>query len=252
MIKEKFIHFIRSGLTGGRTVTSQLGKYHVNDIGIAVETAVNEIFYDLFKNDPTQQDRYATNYDETVTYDTNFQYFYIDIPASYVQVKGDEGIRWVIDAARPYERYKRVEFTEREVFFTLGNQEIDTESSYSINGNTLVLDNLEEGTTAITVVVEDSYYRVKSDTITYNSVKYYPGAIIKGVAGQASFTGDGHIYLITPPTTIKLGLIIPFTALGDSDDFVFPTGQDQLILERVQFYFQKLGAQDLTNDSISP
>lgn len=251
MEQAKFIHFIRHRLTGGKVVSSDKRRFHSSIIGMAMENAMNTILYEVFRKDPTQLDLYAKQYEAvTASYDAVKRAFVADLPKSVVQLPDNAGIRWVSDKLYPNDHLIQLSRQSAMNFNELHLDRHDDTPSFFLLNQTLVLTGMNRGSVVVTgEIVENSYYIIDGDPITHDSVVYSNGEVMKGTSSSA-FTGDGTVYDTTPITDLIVSIVVPFSDLDDTDEFIFPSGKNYDILRMVFDYFD-MPLQDLKNDSKS-
>jgi len=270
MTKKEFIDFLIHGLTGGKLVSSQFRKYHPNVVSMAVEHALNQIFYDLFKEDPSQLDLFAKSYDGvSLEYNATYRHLAAMMPDSVVQIKGDNGIRWVISSDNPSEEFVRLSRdSARNLHYLLANR-VDDRYSYFLMDGKVVISGFNWEKQMISgsdAIVAGKYYMVDGHgPVGYNSKQYLNGDLILGVASildennevvtdnstwdETAFTG--FLWEVKVPTDLSMGIIVPFSNLGDNDEFMIPSGKNVAVLQFVATYFKEMGFQDLNNDSQS-
>lgn len=258
MTKAEFIDFVIHGLTGGKRVDSQFRKYHPQIVAMAADFAMGEIFHDLFTRDPSQLDLFAKVYeDKAVTYDDHYRTMSAALPAPVVQIKDNQGIRWVVDQAKPSEKLVPL---SQDGAFNLHNlyaNRVDNRASFYLSNQKILLSGYTKGAsvaTSATVLTNALYYQVDgTGSVTYDGTAYYNGEVIKGVTNKVlSLTGlTGYLWAITPPALVSMGLIVPIYSLATTDQVVVPSGQHGAVLAFVKAYFNNMGFQDLINDSKS-
>lgn len=258
MTKAEYIDFVIHGITGGKRVDSQFRRYHPKIVAFAIEHAMGEIFHDLFREDPSQLDLFAKIYvDQAVPYDAAYRSMSVSLPAPLVQIKGNEGVRWIVDKTKPQEKMIALSKDGAFNLHSLYANRIDDRPSFYITGQKVILSGFTKGAvvaSTATTLTNLYYYQVDGNgSVSYGTGTYYNGEVFAGVTGTVlSLTGfTGMLWRVMPPTQVAMGLIVPISSLADTDQVIIPSGQNRAILTFVKAYFNDLGFQDITNDSKS-
>jgi hypothetical protein len=151
MIKEKYIELIRSNIFGGSATVDRLYLADQRRIELDIAAALNTLFFQTFKKEPSNLDRYAKTYlNVAVLYEASTDTHYSILPAKVIQYPtvGD-GI-WNISTMLG----KDVEFTpietgNKEFLFENEFDSLDDVIGYSLSGSRISYYNFDPIITAV-------------------------------------------------------------------------------------------------------
>jgi hypothetical protein len=139
MQKDKFIELIRTGVFGGNSTVDRLYQADPRRIELDITSALNTIFFKIFKKDPSNLDRYSKQYlSVPILYESSTQTYYSILPAQVIQfpVVGD-GI-WNINTMTGRDvTFNPVQMGNKEFIFDSEWKTIDDVIGYSLSGNKL-------------------------------------------------------------------------------------------------------------------
>ena len=196
-------------------------KYHNNVIDHSIEHAMNQIYGDLFRNNPSDLDDYTKSYgdDESpiaITLDSGTGYYYSTLPKPIVPI-GDKasGVRHIRGYGTPVAgSYTRQDYN----FVPMTRKELDLISD-TYTGE---YDGLSFGTIG---------YVVRRDKVQYYGLDATTHLIIIDTGG------------------VGMDLLVPFTAFDDTDIVMLPFGQDKKIQEMIMVFLQQIQEPDLKDDN---
>jgi hypothetical protein len=145
MQKNKYIELIRGKVLNEMPTADRLYQADPRRIELDIASALNTVFYQIFKKNPNNLDRYVKSYPNVaVTLDTNYNEYYSDLPAKVIQypVKGD-GV-WDINTMQG----RDVKFVPRNISdksLRVGSEAalIDKTIGYSLSGSRITYDNMD-------------------------------------------------------------------------------------------------------------
>lgn len=187
-------------------------KYHNNVIDHSIEHAINQVYNDLFKNNPGDLDDYTKAYGATgaviaVAQDANTGVYYSTIPAAYIPLRDKaSGIRHIRGGG----------LASTLVFYPGSRKDMDLLTSTD---------------TYDTLISNQDYimYIVKRVTVEY-----------KGSATTCSILQDQGV---------MMDILVPFTAFDDTDTVILPFGQDMKVQELAMVFLQQIQEPDLKDDN---
>ena len=101
MTKRNLVDLIIHRLAGGSVSSDLIGKYHVEVVAKFASTAMNSVFFDLFRSNESLLDMYTKDYTVSIVEDTALDAYYSTLPAQIVQLPGNAGIRMITPKQDP-------------------------------------------------------------------------------------------------------------------------------------------------------
>jgi hypothetical protein len=151
MIKSKFISLIRGNIFGGSATVDRLYLADERRIELDIAAALNTLFYQTFKKDPSNLDRYSKPYlNVPVSYEASTQTYYSILPAKVIQypICGD-GI-WNINTMLGKDlTFAPIQMGDKEFLFDNEFSSLDDVIGYSLSGSRVDYFNFDPIITAV-------------------------------------------------------------------------------------------------------
>jgi hypothetical protein len=151
MIKSKYIELIRLNIFGGKETVDRIHLADPRRIELDISAALNTIFFQTFKKDPSNLDRYSKQYTNiAVNYDSATQVYYSNLPAKVIQypICGD-GIWNINDMLGRDVAFAPIQMNERELLYGGEFDSIDDVIGYSLSGSIITYYNFDPIITAV-------------------------------------------------------------------------------------------------------
>ncbi len=151
MIKGKLISLIRGNIFGNSVTVDRLYLADERRVELDITAALNTLFFQAFKKDPSNLDRYSKPYlNIPVTYEASTQSYYSILPATVIQypVVGD-GI-WNINTMVGRDvTFVPVQMNDKELMFDNEFNSLDDVIGYSLSGSRVDYFNFDPIITAV-------------------------------------------------------------------------------------------------------
>jgi hypothetical protein len=151
MIKSKYIELVKSSIFGGKATVDRIHVADPRKIELDITSALNTIFFKIFKKDPSNLDRYSKSYlNVAVQYEASTQTYYSILPAKVIQypVVGD-GI-WNINTMTGQDvTFNPIQMGNKEFLFESEWKDIDDVIGYSLSGSRVDYFNFDPIITAV-------------------------------------------------------------------------------------------------------
>ena len=137
MIKAQFIELIRLNIFGGSEAVDRLYLADPRRVELDITAAMNTLFFQIFKKDRSNLDRYAKTYKNVaVSYDSSIVTYYSTLPAKVIQFPtvGD-GI-WNISTMTGQDvTFAPVTISDKELLYNNEFNLLDDVIGYSLSGS---------------------------------------------------------------------------------------------------------------------
>jgi len=151
MRKDKYIELIRTNIFGGIATVDRLQTADPRMIELDIAAALNTLFFQTFKKDSSNLDRYSKPYlNVPVLYETSTQTYYSILPAKVIQypICGD-GI-WNINTMLGKDvTFNPIQMGNKEFLFESEWKDIDDVIGYSLSGSRVDYFNFDPIITAV-------------------------------------------------------------------------------------------------------
>ena len=151
MQKDKIIELVRQSVFGGSATSDRLHQADPRRIELDITAAFNTVFFQIFKKEPSNLDRYSKQYKNVdVSYDSTTALYYSTLPAPIIQfpVTGD-GIRRINTMQGVDITFVPVNQQDTELMYGLEFDEIDDVIGYYLNGSTVYYYNHDDTITSV-------------------------------------------------------------------------------------------------------
>lgn len=151
MQKNKIIELIRSNIFGGSETVDRLYLADERRVELDIAAAINTLFFQIFKKDPSNLDRYAKTYlNVAVSYEASTETYYSILPAKVIQYPtvGD-GI-WDINTMTGRDiTFAPIQISDRDMLYENEFDSMDDVIGYTLSGNRVNYHNFDSIITAV-------------------------------------------------------------------------------------------------------
>lgn len=151
MIKNKLIELVRANVFGGSATADRLYLADERRVELDIAAALNTLFFQIFKKEPSNLDRYAKPYlNIAVSYEASTQTYYSILPAKIIQYPtvGD-GI-WNINTMLGKDvQFVPIRINDTELLFENEFNSLDDVIGYTLSGNRVNYYNFDPIITAV-------------------------------------------------------------------------------------------------------
>lgn len=137
MLKNKIIELVRANVFGGSATADRLYLADERRVELDIAAALNTLFFQIFKKEPSNLDRYAKTYlNVSVSYEASTQTYYSILPAKVIQYPtvGD-GI-WNINTMQGRDvQFAPITTNDSELLYGNEFNELDDVIGYTLSGS---------------------------------------------------------------------------------------------------------------------
>jgi hypothetical protein len=151
MIKAKYIELVKQSVFSGTPTVDRLSQADPRRVELDIASALNTLFFQTFKKNPSNLDRYSKPYlNVAVSYEASTQTYYSILPAKVIQypVCGD-GI-WNINTMTGQDvTFAPIQANDKELLYGGEFDSIDDVIGYSLSGSRVNYYNFDSIITAV-------------------------------------------------------------------------------------------------------
>lgn len=137
MLKNKIIELVKANVFGGSATADRLYLADERRVELDIAAALNTLFFQIFKKEPSNLDRYAKTYlNVSVNYEASTQTYYSILPAKVIQYPtvGD-GI-WNINTMQGRDvQFAPITTNDSELLYGNEFNELDDVIGYTLSGS---------------------------------------------------------------------------------------------------------------------